>query len=279
MDIRQLNVEQIPCALEVIHQSFRTVADEFGLTPENCPTHPAFLTAERLREHVADGLQLFGYYAGEALAGVIGIKQQNPREFEIERLAVLQEYRHRHFGAKLMIHAWEQIVREGGKKACIGIIDENTVLKQWYARQGFVVTGTTRFPHLPFTVCFMEKVLKLTSTTGITFIPLREEDLPCIHQWRNQPFVYEWYGKHPPTMQEIIDTYLPYVTGSKPTIGFLIHIDGQTAGYVQTYLMDNYTDYRARIGHPDPAAMFEYLHRGKRLFSQGIWQPNNETIP
>lgn len=39
----------------------------------------------------------------------------------------------------------------------IGIINENKVLKQWYSSFGFNETGFKKFPHLPFTVCFMEK--------------------------------------------------------------------------------------------------------------------------
>lgn len=269
MEIRQLDPGQMLDAVQVIRQSFRTVADAFGLTSENCPSHPAFLAEEQLRAQVAGGLRLFGYYAGDVLAGVVGIAPMNLREFSIEKLAVLPAYRHRRIGAKLMIFACEQIVREGGEKACIGIVDENTVLKQWYAGQGFTATEIKRFPHLPFTVCFMEKLVKRTSETGMAFVPLREEDFPLIHRWMNQPFVYEWYGKHPPTMQEVRDKHLPYIKGSKPTVGFLIHIDAQPVGYVQTYLMDNYPEYNAQIGHPDQAAMFDifigefaFLHKG-----------------
>jgi hypothetical protein len=45
----------------------------------------------------------------------------------------------------------------GGRKLSIGVVDENAVLKRWYAAQGFRETGRKRFPHLPFTVSFMEK--------------------------------------------------------------------------------------------------------------------------
>ena len=31
------------------------------------------------------------------------------------------------------------------------------LLKNWYMSYGFRETGTKAFPHLPFTVCFMEK--------------------------------------------------------------------------------------------------------------------------
>lgn len=30
-------------------------------------------------------------------------------------------------------------------------------LVRWYERQGFSITGTRKFAHLPFVVCFMEK--------------------------------------------------------------------------------------------------------------------------
>ncbi|MHB9027035.1 MAG: GNAT family N-acetyltransferase [Armatimonadota bacterium] len=158
--IHLLPLNEIPSAAEVIRQSFRTVADEFGLTPENSPTHPAFLTDEQLRTHVDHGLQLFGLYAGSVLAGVVGLKRLTAGDFAVEKLAVLPTYRHRRFGAKLMIFAWEQIKQQDGEKACIGIIDDNTVLKQWYQRQGFIATEIKRFPHLPFTVCLMEKIVR-----------------------------------------------------------------------------------------------------------------------
>ncbi len=158
--IHPLAHDTLSAAADVIRQSFRTVADEFGLTPENCPSHPAFLSEAHLQAQVDAGLQLSGYFAGDVLGGVVGIKRESPGAFSIEKLAVLPAYRHRRFGAKLMTFACEEILRLGGEKACIGIVDENTVLKQWYARQGFVITGTKRFPCLPFTVCVMEKVLK-----------------------------------------------------------------------------------------------------------------------
>ncbi len=170
MVIRQIEMAQISDAVEVIRQSFRTVADDFGLTPENCPSHPAFLSEEQLSARVAGGLRIFGYFAENTLAGVVGIKQEDTLAFAIEKLAVLPEYRHRHFGTRLMYFAWEQIRQSGGEQACIGIIDENTVLKQWYQRQGFIVTDVKRFPHLPFTVCLMKKALCRTAANAICII-------------------------------------------------------------------------------------------------------------
>ncbi len=165
VEIRQIDIEHAACTAEVICLSFRTVANEFGLTPENCPTHPAFLTAARLRVQMADGLQLFGCYTSDALVGVIGIKKRTCCEFEIERLAVLPKYRHKHYGTRLMMFACELILRDGGETVHLSIIDENAVLKKWYQQQGFLVIEMKQFPQLPFTVCFMQKVLKHTTNS------------------------------------------------------------------------------------------------------------------
>ena len=40
--------EQLNTCLEIINKSFITVADEFGLTEENCPNHTAFMPIDKL---------------------------------------------------------------------------------------------------------------------------------------------------------------------------------------------------------------------------------------
>jgi hypothetical protein len=39
------------------------------------------------------------------------------------------------------------------------MMDEHSVLKRWYLGLGFRETELTKFAHLPFVVCFMEKKL------------------------------------------------------------------------------------------------------------------------
>ena len=43
-----------------------------------------------------------------------------------------------------------------GSIITIGIVEEKPVLKEWYAANGFIHTGTKEFAHLPFTVGLME---------------------------------------------------------------------------------------------------------------------------
>lgn len=39
--IRRVTESELPLCLRVIHEAFGTVAEEFGLTPDNCPTNGA----------------------------------------------------------------------------------------------------------------------------------------------------------------------------------------------------------------------------------------------
>lgn len=90
--------------------------------------------------------------------GCVGIEDpQKDDTFYIERLAVLPDYRHKRIGRRLMDYAFEKIKSYNGKTVSIGIIDENTVLKEWYKKYGFEETGIKKFDHLPFTVCFLQK--------------------------------------------------------------------------------------------------------------------------
>jgi len=157
--IRELSNEEVPLAAGIIRRAFATVAEEFGLTPENCPSHPTFLTEERLQGEVDRGLRLFILQEGDTPVGVVGLRRLEDGTTALERLAVLPEHRHQGYGMQLVEFICRQVKQEGSEKVSLQIIDEHAVLKNWYARLGFAAVGVRQFPHLPFTVCFMEKVL------------------------------------------------------------------------------------------------------------------------
>jgi ribosomal protein S18 acetylase RimI-like enzyme len=145
----------------VIRAAFRTVADDLGLTEENAPTNPAFMTLDRLREARGRGVRMFALLddgAAGAPAGFVALEDsRQPGVLYLERLAVLPALRHRGLGRALMDHAFAEARTAGAERIAIGIVDEHVVLKRWYLGYGFVETGTRRFAHLPFTVCYMEK--------------------------------------------------------------------------------------------------------------------------
>lgn len=153
--IRPVDSADFPQCAAVIRESFLTVAEEFGLTEQNCPSNGAFLKDERLTtDRDEDALQ-YGLYADGRLVGFMELKRKQGALFTLEKLAVLPGFRHQGYGAFLLDFARAEVLRLGGEVLSIGIIEENTRLKEWYLRHGFVHTGTKQFAHLPFTVGFL----------------------------------------------------------------------------------------------------------------------------
>ena len=157
----QTEAEIQECA-QVIACSFGTVAKDFGLTAENAPTNPAFLTPARLREYLKRRAMLFALVSDEAMIGCVVIEKskREANNFYIERLAVMPPRRHNGHGKALIDFAIDMIRKAGGHEASIGIMNQNKPLKDWYLGQGFVERECKRFDHLPFEVCFMSKSIE-----------------------------------------------------------------------------------------------------------------------
>ncbi len=148
--------EQLNICLDIIHKSFITVADEFGLTEENCPNHTAFMPIDKLIRQYESGTNMFLYQHNEEYVGYFSLVD-NVESVELNNLSVLPEYRHLGIGKEMVEYAKEYVIKNtGAEKIVIGIIEDNTVLKGWYETLGFVHTGTKKFEGLPFTVGFME---------------------------------------------------------------------------------------------------------------------------
>lgn len=160
LNIREINDEQsLEESAGVIRDSFGTVAAEFRLTRSNCPTHPSFVTVHQLEDLKLKGAIFFGLFLGGNQTGFIAVEKADSALYYIEKLAVLPEHRRRGYGRKLMEHAAGYIRENNGERISIGIINEHKSLKAWYKKLGFMEISTKKFPLLPFTVCFMEKII------------------------------------------------------------------------------------------------------------------------
>lgn len=148
--------EQLNICLDIIHKSFQTVADELNLTKENCPSHTAFMPIEKLISQFENNTPMLLYQYNGNYVGYFSLSL-NDDSVELNNLAVLPEYRHFGIGKKLVDYAitYSKNIL-GANKIKIGIVEENTILKEWYEKIGFVNIGTKKFEHLPFTVGFME---------------------------------------------------------------------------------------------------------------------------
>jgi len=158
MKISIINVtkDNLPECLNVIHQSFATVAADFGLTEENCPKHTSFIPISYLETQMKWGWLMFGLYTDERIIGYMSLSKEADKAYELHNLAILPEFRHLGFGTQLLDYAKETVKSLGGSKINIGIIEESTVLKNWYITNGFEHVGTKKFDHLPFTSGYLE---------------------------------------------------------------------------------------------------------------------------
>ena len=159
VEIREIqNESELEQSVPVIREAFSTVAQEFNLTLESAPTHPFFSTREQLIE-LHQKAAFFGLYVDETQAGFVAVEKAEDGTFFLGRLAVIPQLRHHGYGTMLVRFVLDYVKKNGGVRVALGMIDGHSVLKEWYKSMGFVQTGTKKFEHLPFLVCFMEKAV------------------------------------------------------------------------------------------------------------------------
>lgn len=154
--IKPIDQASLSKCLSVIRTSFATVADEFGLTEQNAPLNPTFLKVETLRQRLKEGYLMYGLYESEQLVGYVSISKIDENYCMLHNLAVLPEHRHKGYGKQLLDFCKVKVKQLNGNKIIIDIIEENTVLKNWYLQNGFVHLYSKKIGHLPFTIGFME---------------------------------------------------------------------------------------------------------------------------
>lgn len=155
MRIREATKHDVSIITEIIRGSFRDVAEKFGLTIDNCPTHPSNCRDDWILSDLLMGKKYF-IIESDNPVGCIALKKVNEDLYYLERLGVIPLERKKGFGKILVNHIFEKVRELSGHKIGIGIICEHKELKEWYKRIGFGVIETKRFSKLPFAVTFME---------------------------------------------------------------------------------------------------------------------------
>ena len=162
--IKQISRNQLPACLDVFHSGYLPVALEFGLTNENCPHRGrASLPFEKLVGDFDGGALMFGYFVGEEndekLVGVLSIKMHSSDVCKLNDVVVMPEHQKKGYGTALLNFAKEKALEMGAKKVFLGMIDDNTCLKEWYLAHEFAPAGTQRLDGAPFVTGYMECVL------------------------------------------------------------------------------------------------------------------------
>jgi len=145
---------------EITRKSFQDVSDRFELTSENAPRHPSNCTVDWIRKDMKDGVIYFAIQNKNHVIGCVALEKAKTEVCYLERLAVLPDQRTRGFGKALVEHALSEAKLLGVNYVSIGIIAEQTELKNWYRKLGFVEGESKEFPHLPFRVTFMSYGIK-----------------------------------------------------------------------------------------------------------------------
>src|SRR2546426_134663 len=75
----------------------------------------------------------------------------------------------------------------------------------------------------------------------VSFSPLRREDVPLVHAWRQREHVRRWWSGVE-TLDEAEAKYLPRIEGRDPTAVYLIVLADRPIGMIQTYMFDDYRE-------------------------------------
>lgn len=153
--IRPCTQKDIGVLVETIRRSFQDVTLRFDLTLENAPRHPSNCTEDWIQKDIERGVTYFVIENENLVVGCAALEKANSEVCYLERLAVLPDQRRRGFGKTLVTQVLSQARNLGAKRVNIGIIADQTELKNWYKGIGFVEGESKEFPRLPFRVTYM----------------------------------------------------------------------------------------------------------------------------
>ena len=154
--IRQASSVDTTLLAGIISNSFRNVAERFGLSDENCPKHPSNCTDEWVQKDLARGVIYYILEKDGNPVGCVAIEPASNDVCYLERLAVLPNERGNGYGRALVTNVLLKAKTLGAQEVGIGIIADHTELKEWYRKIGFIEGDTKDFKHLPFCVTFMK---------------------------------------------------------------------------------------------------------------------------
>lgn len=151
-DIRPITREEIPRCVEVIRESFLTVARELDLKKETSPRFTGFsISEERLfRQFDVEKRPMLCLCDGEKIIGYYSLSPVKDCQVELNNLAVLPEYRHRGIGETLMRDGVRRARSAGCTGVYVSIVDTNKRLRAWYESLGFRYVGARNLPGFDF---------------------------------------------------------------------------------------------------------------------------------
>jgi aminoglycoside 6'-N-acetyltransferase len=83
-----------------------------------------------------------------------------------------------------------------------------------------------------------------------------------LHRWLAEPHVAEWWGEP--------EDYGPSIDGTEPSRCYVVHLDGDPIGMIQTYRWADWPKEAADVGARPDEAGIDYLIGDAALIGRGI---------
>lgn len=155
--VRRAGASDAQTLARIIAAANRPVAERFGLTRENAPTHPSLCEPDWVETGMERGEEYFLISVSGEDAGCVACEFPTADLAYLNRLAVLPAFQGQGLGRGLVDHVLNLARERGRGTVSIGIIAGHRELKAWYETLGFVVSEKKEIPHLPFDVLLMTR--------------------------------------------------------------------------------------------------------------------------
>jgi ribosomal protein S18 acetylase RimI-like enzyme len=151
LQLRDATPTDVDLIASILRQAFRPVAERFGYSKDNCPTHTSFAEPAWILWELDHGAEyvLAADESGRNV-GCISLKQETPDIVEAGRLAVLPGLQGRGYGTKLLRELEQRCAKRGIGTVTLGIVSDNTELHEWYTARGYEDTALNSVATPPF---------------------------------------------------------------------------------------------------------------------------------
>lgn len=89
--------------------------------------------------------------------------------------------------------------------------------------------------------------VQMTRDVQVDFRPLSDGDMVVLKRWLEDPDVAPWYREASTELDALRAEYADAIRGVGTTRSFIIQVDGQDAGYIQAYVIDDEPEYARQI--------------------------------
>ena len=103
----------------------------------------------------------------------------------------------------------------------------------------------------------------------IGFRPLTADELPLLYEWLQREHIQRWWTDRE-TYDEVVQHYLPAIEGSEPTDLYLILSNGLPVGFIQTYRVSDYPEYRDLVAVEEGVAGVDLFVAEPELTGRGF---------